>query len=64
MLDKLMVSLLCRFARDEDGAALVEYGILIALIAAVVAVAVQLFGTNLSTGFNTLATNVSTWFGS
>lgn len=64
MLDKLIVSLLSRFARDEEGAAMVEYGILVALIAVIVAVAIGLLGTNLSSGFSGLAGSVGTWFAS
>ena len=66
MLAKLTVKILDvynRFSRDEEGEGLVEYGMLVALIAVVVGVAVTLFGTNLSTGWNTLATQVNTWFG-
>ncbi len=37
-----------RFARDEDGAALVEYALLIALIAVVCVAAVTLIGNNVS----------------
>ena len=65
MLAKLTVylsQLIARFSRDEEGAGLVEYGMLVALIAVVVGVAVTLFGSNLSGGWNALATNVSTWF--
>ena len=58
----LPVQLIARFSRDEEGAGLVEYGMLVALIAVVVGVAVTLFGSNLSTGWNTLAGNVTTWF--
>ena len=48
MLAKLTVKILHvynRFSRDEEGAGLVEYGMLVALIAVVVGVAVTLFGT-------------------
>jgi len=34
--------------RDEEGASAVEYGLLVALIAAVIIVAVKTLGTNLS----------------
>ena len=40
--------------RDEKGATAVEYGLMVALIAAVIIVAVAALGTNL----NTLFTNV------
>ncbi|WP_229054959.1 Flp family type IVb pilin [Aeromicrobium sp. Leaf350] len=41
--------------KDEKGATAVEYGLLVALIAAAIIVAVTLFGTNLSTLFNSVA---------
>ncbi len=40
------------FLVDEDGAAALEYGLLAALIAAVIAVAVGGIGTNLNDVFN------------
>ncbi len=43
-----------RFER-EDGAAAVEYGIMVALIAVVIIVAVTTIGQKLSTAFNTVA---------
>lgn len=62
LLSVYLSQLIARFSRDEEGAGLVEYGMLVALIAVVVGVAVTLFGSNLSTGWNTLAGNVTTWF--
>ncbi len=41
--------------RDEEGASAVEYGLLVALIAAVIIVAVTAIGTNLSTKFTEVA---------
>ena len=41
--------------RDEEGATMVEYGLMVALVAVVCIVAVQLLGTNLSSLFNTVA---------
>jgi len=41
-----------RFARDEEGASLVEYALLVALIAVVCIVAVTLLGSNASTKFS------------
>jgi pilus assembly protein Flp/PilA len=40
------------FIQDEDGAALVEYGLLIALIAAIAIVAVKSIGQKVSKGFS------------
>jgi pilus assembly protein Flp/PilA len=45
-----------RLWRDEEGATAVEYGLMVALIAAVIIVAVTLLGTNLTTVFNNAAT--------
>jgi pilus assembly protein Flp/PilA len=44
--------------RDEEGATMVEYGLLIALIAMVAFLAVQALGINLSSLFSTAATAV------
>ena len=41
--------------RDERGATAVEYGLMVALIAVVIIVAVTAIGTNLSTMFNNVA---------
>ena len=47
-----------RVRRDEKGATAVEYGIMVALIAVVIIVAVTLLGNNLSTMFNSVAGKV------
>jgi pilus assembly protein Flp/PilA len=52
-MDKLAV-VLQQFIREEDGAAAVEYGLLIALIAAVIIVTVQVLGTSLNTAYCTI----------
>ncbi len=44
--------------RDDEGATMVEYGLLIGFIALVALAAVQVLGTNLSTIFNTVANTV------
>lgn len=49
---------LVRPLRSERGATAVEYGLMVALIAAVIAIAVALLGTNLSTLFNTVAGDI------
>ncbi len=43
------------FVRNEEGASAVEYGLLVALIAAVIIIAVTAIGTNLSTKFTEVA---------
>jgi pilus assembly protein Flp/PilA len=47
-----------KFFRDEEGATAVEYGLMVALIAIVIIVAVTLLGTQLSSKFNQVATAV------
>ena len=41
--------------RDDRGASAVEYGLMVALIAAVIVTAVTLIGTNLTSIFNRVA---------
>lgn len=48
-----------RFFKDEEGATAVEYGLIVALIAAVIIVAVAALGTNIKTVFNNVATSIS-----
>ena len=49
-----------QFLHDEDGQDVVEYGLLIATIAIVVLVGISIFGTNISTWFQTLANRITT----
>ena len=44
--------------RDDRGATAVEYGLMVALIAAVIVVAVRLIGTNLTSVFNKVANGI------
>lgn len=53
-----MLTNLTTMIRDEEGATMVEYGLLVALIAMVALVAVQQLGKNLSTVFSTVASSV------
>jgi len=53
-----MMELAKGFMRDEEGATAVEYGLMVALIAAVIIGAVTLLGNNLSTKFNDVAVDV------
>lgn len=53
-----MLKTLTTMLREDDGATMVEYGLLIALIAMVALVAVRLLGTSVSTLFNTVAGSV------
>jgi pilus assembly protein Flp/PilA len=44
--------------RKEEGASLVEYGLLLALIAVICIAAISLLGTNVSTMFSTIAGSI------
>lgn len=50
-----MLKTLTTLARDERGATMVEYGLMVALIAMVCLVAVTAIGTNLNTVFTTIS---------
>ncbi len=50
-----MLKFIATFVRNEEGASAVEYGLLVALIAAVIIIAVTAIGTNLSTKFTEVA---------
>jgi pilus assembly protein Flp/PilA len=50
-----MYKLVNRFRRDEEGAALAEYALLVALIAVVCVVGVTALGTSVSAVFSTIA---------
>lgn len=54
-----MKDMFTRLLMEEDGQAMAEYGLIIALIAVVVITAVALIGTNLDTVFNTIANRLS-----
>jgi pilus assembly protein Flp/PilA len=63
MLDLLKINfldLLARFRRDEDGAALVEYGLLVGLIAVICIVSVTLLGTQVSQAFQKITDALTT----
>jgi len=47
-----------KLVSSEKGATAVEYGLMVALIAIVIIVAVALLGTNLSTLFHNTATSI------
>ncbi len=49
---------LLRFLKDEEGVTAIEYGLIAALIAVVIIVAVGFVGTSLSTTFSNVATHV------
>jgi len=47
-----------KFVLDEEGASLVEYGLLLSLVAVVCIVAISTLGTSISTMFTSLAGNI------
>ena len=53
-----MITILKSMIRDEEGATMVEYGLLVALIALVALGAVQTLGTNLSSLFNAAGSSI------
>ncbi|OLN25276.1 Flp pilus assembly protein, pilin Flp [Desulfovibrio sp. DV] len=59
-----MLTAITTFIRDEEGATAVEYGLMAALIAAVIITAVTSVGTSLSGLFDKIATSLTTAAGS
>ncbi len=57
-MTRLLVSLRTRVATRDRGATAVEYGLLVALIAAVIVVVVATLGTRISTAFQTVNDNI------
>jgi pilus assembly protein Flp/PilA len=55
MMQIYLLQLMNRFRRDEQGAALVEYGLLVGLIAVICVVAVTLLGGKVSNAFSSIA---------
>ena len=51
---------LAAFIRDEDGATMIEYALLVALIAVVVAAALVTLGTAVKTKYSSVSTCVGT----
>jgi len=45
-----------KFLSEEDGAAAVEYGLLVALIAAIIVAVVKVLGTTIQAAFQTVCT--------
>jgi pilus assembly protein Flp/PilA len=57
-MTKYIAKFQARLATREEGATAVEYGLMVALIAIVIIVAVTMLGGRLSGLFNTVATSV------
>ena len=55
---KLMINRLRTFVRSTEGQDLLEYALLVALIALVATVAIKATGTNVSTIFNSIASKL------
>lgn len=53
-----MSNLIKRFVKEDDGATMVEYGIMVALIAAVCIVTVSLIGGKIAAAFGLVNTNL------
>jgi pilus assembly protein Flp/PilA len=57
--EKDMSSFIKKFVKDEDGATMVEYGLMVALIAVVLIAVVTLVGQSLSGMFNDVNTAIT-----
>jgi len=55
-----MLDLMKRFVKDEEGATMVEYALMVALIAVVSIAVVAALGTNIWKAFDTTNTEIST----
>jgi len=58
-----MRKLVSRFVKNDEGAALVEYGLLVGLIAVVCLAAVQTLGNTINTVFTNIDTNLTAALG-
>jgi pilus assembly protein Flp/PilA len=58
-----MRKLVSRFVKNDEGAALIEYGLLVGLIAVVCLAAVKALGTEISTVFTDINTALATALG-
>jgi len=54
MLEKFITFMIVGRKNDEEGATAVEYGLLVALIAAVIIAVVVLLGTQINTAFSSI----------
>lgn len=53
-----MILMFAKLWKNEDGATAIEYGLIAALIAVAAIAAMQLVGTNLTSVFNTVASDL------
>ena len=54
-----MRKMLNRFRRDEEGATMVEYGLMVALVALIAALGAQIMGNDLSILFSSIGSYIS-----
>ena len=54
------MKLVSKFLKDESGATAIEYGLIAALISVAIIAAATTLGSNLSTTFETISTDVAT----
>jgi pilus assembly protein Flp/PilA len=57
-MTKLFTAVATQFVRDEEGASLAEYGLLLALIAVVCIGAIAVVGTKISNMFNSISGSI------
>ena len=55
---KRLANAALNFVKNEEGAALIEYGLLALLIAVLCIVAIRTIGSKVSNGFNTVNSNL------
>lgn len=58
MIDKLYTWALARIAQNEEGATAVEYGLLVALIAAIIILTVTALGVKVNKAFEFITNNM------
>ena len=58
-LNGLIMNFIKNFIAEEDGVTAIEYGLIAALIAAVIVVSVTSIGTNLATLFTNIAKKIA-----
>jgi pilus assembly protein Flp/PilA len=54
-----MLNQIMRFVKEEDGATAVEYGLMVALIAAVIVGSVTALGTKIKNKFNSVEASIA-----
>jgi pilus assembly protein Flp/PilA len=57
--DSIMIKNILALLKDDEGASLVEYALIVALVSVVAIAALKLLGTNASSALNTAASSIS-----